>query len=72
MVGEIQDEFDEKGDEITKTEDVNFIVDGKFILEDINELLKITKESEKIDHKYFFDFVYQYIILISIHFLITF
>lgn len=49
IVGEIQDEFDEKGDEITKTKDGNFIVDGKLILDDINELLKITIESENID-----------------------
>ncbi|HEY5560780.1 MAG TPA: hemolysin family protein [Clostridiaceae bacterium] len=49
IVGEIQDEFDEEGDEITKTEDDNYIVDGKLILDDINELLKISMESENID-----------------------
>ncbi|KZL90213.1 hemolysin family protein [Clostridium magnum] len=49
IVGEIQDEFDEEGDEITKNEDGNYIVDGKLILDDINELLKTTIESENID-----------------------
>jgi len=49
IVGEIQDEFDEEGDEITKTEDGNYIVDGKLILEDVNELLNTDIESENID-----------------------
>ncbi|WML32847.1 hemolysin family protein [Clostridium sp. OS1-26] len=49
IVGEIQDEFDEEYDEITKNEDGNYIVDGKLVLEDINELLKINIESENID-----------------------
>ncbi|WP_026883827.1 hemolysin family protein [Clostridium akagii] len=49
IVGEIQDEFDESADEITKTEDNNYIVDGKLILDDINDLLKINIESENID-----------------------
>jgi len=49
IVGELQDEFDEEGDEITKTEDGNYIVDGKLILDDISELLKTTIESENID-----------------------
>jgi CBS domain containing-hemolysin-like protein len=49
IVGEIQDEFDEEGEEITKTEDNNYIVDGKIILDDINELLDTSIESENID-----------------------
>lgn len=49
IVGEIQDEFDEDGEEITKTEDGNYIVDGKVTLDEINELLEITIESENID-----------------------
>ncbi|SFD00313.1 hemolysin family protein [Clostridium uliginosum] len=49
IVGEIQDEFDEEGDEINKTEDGNYIVDGKVIIEDINELLNIEIDSENID-----------------------
>ncbi|MDS0525636.1 hemolysin family protein [Clostridium sp. SHJSY1] len=49
IVGEIQDEFDEDGDEIIKTEEGNYIVNGKLILEDINELLEISIEEENID-----------------------
>jgi CBS domain containing-hemolysin-like protein len=49
IVGEIQDEFDEDGDEIIKTEEGNYIVDGKLILEDINQLLEIAIEEENID-----------------------
>jgi CBS domain containing-hemolysin-like protein len=50
IVGEIQDEFDEEdGYDIIRTEDDNYIVDGKLILEDINELLEIHIESENID-----------------------
>ncbi|WP_326512726.1 hemolysin family protein [Clostridium intestinale] len=49
IVGEIQDEFDEEVDSITKTEDNNYVVDGKLILDEINELLKISIESDNID-----------------------
>ncbi|MBL4934480.1 HlyC/CorC family transporter [Clostridium sp. YIM B02515] len=49
IVGEIQDEFDEEGDEIIKTEEGNYIVEGKLILEDVNELLNTDIESENID-----------------------
>ncbi len=49
IVGEIQDEFDEEGDEIIKTEEGSYIVDGKLILEDVNELLNTDIESENID-----------------------
>ncbi|MBK1812279.1 HlyC/CorC family transporter [Clostridium sp. YIM B02505] len=49
IVGEIQDEFDDEVEEITKTEDNNYIVDGKIILDDINELLNTSIESENID-----------------------
>ncbi|GFZ30263.1 membrane protein [Clostridium zeae] len=49
IVGEIQDEFDEEGEEITKTEDDNYIVDGKIILDDINELLNTSIDPENID-----------------------
>ena len=49
IVGEIQDEFDEDGEEIKKTEDGNYIVDGKVIIEDINELLDIEIDAENID-----------------------
>ena len=49
IVGEIQDEFDEEVEEIKKTEDGNYFVDGKVLIEDINELLDIDIESENID-----------------------
>lgn len=49
IVGELKDEFDEGGDEISKTEDGNYIVDGKVIIEDINELLDIEIDSDNID-----------------------
>ncbi len=49
IVGEIQDEFDEEVDSITKTDDNNYIVDGKLILDEINELLKVSIESDNID-----------------------
>lgn len=49
IVGELQDEFDEEGEEISKTEDGNYIVDGKVIIEDINELLDIEIDSDNID-----------------------
>ncbi|MBU3181089.1 hemolysin family protein [Clostridium psychrophilum] len=49
IVGEIQDEFDKDDAEIIKTKDNNYIVDGKIILDDTNELLKISMKSENID-----------------------
>lgn len=49
IVGEIQDEFDEEEDEIIKTEDNSYIVDGKVLIEDITELLYINIEDENID-----------------------
>lgn len=49
IVGEIQDEFDEEEDEIIKTEDNSYIVDGKVLIEDITELLYIKIEDENID-----------------------
>lgn len=49
IVGEIQDEFDEETEEIKKTKDGNYIVDGKVHIEDINELLDIQIEMENID-----------------------
>ncbi|MHC6179982.1 hemolysin family protein [Clostridium sp. JNZ X4-2] len=49
IVGEIQDEFHEEGSEINKTEDGNYILDGKILLKDVNNLLKISIESENID-----------------------
>ena len=49
IVGEIQDEFDEEGYEIAKTEDDNYVVDGKVLIEDIIELLDTNIEVENID-----------------------
>ena len=49
IVGEIQDEFDEEGKEINKNEDGNYIVDGKVLIEDINELLETNIDVENID-----------------------
>ena len=49
IVGEIQDEFDEEDHEINITDDGSYIVDGKIMIDDISELLKISMESENID-----------------------
>lgn len=50
IVGEIQDEFDDDGEEdIRKTENGSYVVDGKVILGDINELLDTDIEDENID-----------------------
>ena len=49
IVGELQDEFDDDGKEINNTEEGNYIVDGKVIIGDINELLDIEIDAENID-----------------------
>lgn len=49
IVGEIQDEFDEEMEEVKKTEEGNYIVDGKVLIEDISELVDIKIETENID-----------------------
>ena len=49
IVGEIQDEFDEEGYEIAKTDDNSYLVDGKVLIEDIIELLDTDIEVENID-----------------------
>lgn len=49
IVGEIQDEFDEEGKEINRNEDGNYVVDGKVLIEDINELLESDIDVENID-----------------------
>jgi Hemolysins and related proteins containing CBS domains len=49
IVGDIQDEFDEGGNDVTMTEDGNYIVDGKVLIDDINQLLDIHIEDENID-----------------------
>lgn len=49
IVGDIHDEFDEDGKEIYKTEDNDYIIDGKVVIDDINKLLDISIEDENID-----------------------
>jgi CBS domain containing-hemolysin-like protein len=50
IVGEIQDEFDDDGEEdIRKTENGSYVVDGKVVIGDINELLNTDIEDENID-----------------------
>ena len=50
IVGEIQDEFDDDGEEdVRKTENGSYVVDGKVLLGDINELLDTDIEDENID-----------------------
>lgn len=49
IVGEIQDEFDDEGEHIERTEDGNYIVDGKIYIEDIVELIGTDIEFENID-----------------------
>jgi CBS domain containing-hemolysin-like protein len=50
IVGEIQDEFDDDGEEdIRETENGSYVVDGKVLLGDINELLDTDIEDENID-----------------------
>ena len=49
IVGEMQDEFDEDDDEIIKTEDGSYLVDGRVLFEDVIELLDIDIEVENID-----------------------
>lgn len=50
IVGEIHDEFDmDEGSEITKTEEGGYIIDGKVLLEDINEMLDMDIDAENID-----------------------
>lgn len=50
IVGEIHDEFDmDEGSDITKTEEGGYIIDGKVLLEDINEMLNTDIDAENID-----------------------
>ena len=49
IVGEIQDEFDKNSEEVVKTEEDDYIVDGRLVLDDVNELLNISIEEENID-----------------------
>ncbi len=49
IVGEIQDEFDDSEEEIRETENGSYVVDGKVLLDDLNELLDTDIEDENID-----------------------
>ena len=50
IVGELQDEFDDDDEEdIRKTENGSYVVDGKVVIGDINELLETDIEDENID-----------------------
>jgi len=49
IVGEIQDEFDEESNEIVKTEDGSYIVDGRVLLDTIMDLIDADIEVENID-----------------------
>jgi CBS domain containing-hemolysin-like protein len=49
IVGEIQDEFDKDENEIKRTKDNNYIINGKVPIEDVNELLNLDIEVENID-----------------------
>lgn len=49
IVGDLQDEFDEEEDEITKDKEGNYIVDGKVSLEEVNDLIEIDIEADHID-----------------------
>lgn len=49
IVGEIQDEFDEERELIQELEKSVYTVDGKVMIDDINELLNINIEAEDID-----------------------
>ncbi len=49
LVGDIEDEFDEEDKEIISNADGSFMVDGKVLLDDINDLLNLNIEEENID-----------------------
>ncbi|MBN7774510.1 hemolysin family protein [Clostridium aminobutyricum] len=49
IVGNLTDEFDEEEDEISTDKDGNYILDGKVMIEDVNDLLHINIEAEHID-----------------------
>lgn len=49
IVGEIQDEFDDEGAPIEKTENGGYDIDGRVLIEDINELLDIELKLDDVD-----------------------
>jgi CBS domain containing-hemolysin-like protein len=49
IVGEIQDEFDDEFEQIIKLDNDTYSIDGKVLVEDINEILEINIEVEEVD-----------------------
>lgn len=49
IVGEIQDEFDEEGEEVSEIEEGKYVVDGKVLLEDVNDMIDSNIYDENID-----------------------
>ncbi|MBC2579746.1 hemolysin family protein [Clostridium sp. DJ247] len=49
IVGEIEDEFDEGTEEIHLLEDGSYVINGKVLIDDINNLLNINIKAENID-----------------------
>ncbi|AZK48147.1 hemolysin family protein [Paenibacillus lentus] len=49
IVGELYDEFDEERAEIEKLSDGTFSVDGRLLIEDVNDLMGVIIEHNKVD-----------------------
>lgn len=49
LVGDIQDEFDEERPEVEEKNDCIYSVDGKMLLEDVNELFDLKLEDQQCD-----------------------
>lgn len=49
IVGEIQDEFDEERPQVEKRTDKIYSLDGKLLLDDINEMFNLNIEADSID-----------------------
>ena len=49
IVGEIQDEFDDERNEIVELGEKTYSVDGKVLLEQINDLFELTIDTEDVD-----------------------
>lgn len=49
IVGEIQDEFDEERPEVEEKGDKTYSVDGKMLLEDVNDIFELELDTENCD-----------------------
>lgn len=49
IVGEIQDEFDEERPEVEEESDKTYSIDGKMLLEDVNDLFGLELSSNSCD-----------------------